>query len=114
MTNKPPLKSDASARSASDAGKKELRRNQVFGIVIGLIGGWMTGNFWPAIPAFLGWGGVLLWGAAIGAVLGSLAQFERAGQMLTRSEHRVLNIAVGLCIPLLLIGVVALVIRLLR
>jgi hypothetical protein len=91
-----------------------LRRNQVFGIVIGLIGGWMTGNFWPAIPAMLGWGGVLLWGATIGAMIGSLAQFERAGKILTRSDHRILNTAVALCVPLLIVLVLYGIVQLLR
>lgn len=94
--------------------RRELRRNQVFGIVVGLIGGWMTGNFWPAIPTAIGWAGVLLWGAAIGAILGSLPQFERAGKVITRSDHQMLNVAVGLSIPLLIIGALAIVLGLIR
>ena len=95
--------------------RRELRRNQVFGLVIGLIGGWMTGNFWPAIPAALGgWGGVLLWGAAIGAMIGSLAQFERAGKILTRSDNRMLNTLVALCVPLIIVIVLYWVVWLLR
>ncbi len=94
--------------------RKELRRNQVFGILVGLVGGWMTGNFWPAIPTALGWAGVLLWGAAIGAVLGSLPQFERAGRVITRSDHQALNTIVGLCVPILIIGALAVVLRLIR
>ncbi|MBM4423751.1 MAG: hypothetical protein FJ030_10205 [Chloroflexi bacterium] len=94
--------------------KKELRRNQVIGIAVGLIGGLMTGNFWPSIPAAIGWGGVILWGAAIGAALGSLAQFERAGQALTRRDHRGLNMVVGLSVPLILIALAALALNALR
>jgi hypothetical protein len=89
--------------------RKALRRNQVIGLVVGLLGGWMTGNFWPALPAAVGWGGVLLWGGAIGALLGSLSQFERAGKVLTRSDNPMLNTLVGLSVPLLLIGVLAFV-----
>ena len=94
--------------------RKELRRNQVFGIVIGLIGGLMAGSFWPAIPTAITWGGVLLWGAAIGALLGSLAQFERAGRVLTRSENRTFNTIVALCIPLGLIAVLGQLLRLMQ
>jgi hypothetical protein len=90
-----------------ETARKELRRNQVFGVVLGVIGGLMTANFWPAIPAAVGWGGAILWGAAIGALLGSLTQFERAGKILTRSDNRGLNLAVGLAVPLLIIGVLA-------
>lgn len=92
-----------------DARRKELRRNQVFGVVIGAIGGWMSGNFWPVLSANLGWGGVVLWGAVIGATLGSLPQFARAGKILTRSDNQILNTAVALSVPLLLIGLIALV-----
>lgn len=94
--------------------RRELRRNQVFGIAIGMVGGLMAGNFWPSLPAALTWGGVLLWGAAIGAALGSLSQFERAGRALTRSDNRAFNTAVALCIPLALIAALGLALKLIR
>jgi hypothetical protein len=89
--------------------RKELRRNQVIGLLAGLLGGWMAGSFWPVLPAAVGWGGVFLWGGAIGAILGSLPQFERAGKVLTRSDNPLLNMAVGLAIPLIIIGMLAFV-----
>lgn len=91
-----------------DVQRKELRRNQVFGTIIGVIGGLMSGNFWPVLPASLGWGGVILWGAVIGATLGSLGQFARAGKILTRSDNQLLNMAVALSVPLLFIALISL------
>lgn len=85
----------------------------MFGVVVGMVGGWMTGNFWPALPAMVGWGGMLLWGAAIGAMIGSLPQFEKAGKILTRSDNRILNTLVALCVPLLIIVVAYGVVQLL-
>ncbi|HLF02392.1 MAG TPA: hypothetical protein VI547_10485 [Anaerolineales bacterium] len=108
MANKPPFTQD------KDFQRRELRRNQVLGILTGLIGGWMTGNFWPFLSDSVGWAGVLLWGAAIGAMLGSLAQFERAGKVLTRGDNRILNLAIGVSVPLLIISVIGLVLRALR
>lgn len=87
--------------------RKELRRNQVIGTVVGIIGGVMSGNFWPVLPANVGWGGVILWGAVIGATLGSLSQFARAGRILTRSDNEILNTAVALSVPLLIIALIA-------
>lgn len=104
--NKPGLPQQPADR---DMARKELRRNQVFGVVLGVIGGFMSGNFWPALPAAVGWGGVLLWGAAIGAIIGSLGQFERAGKVLTRNDNRALNLVVGLAVPLLAIVALALI-----
>jgi hypothetical protein len=91
--------------------RKELRRNQVFGMVLGIIGGLMTANFWPVVQVNLGWSGAIVWGAAIGGIIGSLAQFERAGKILTRSENRMLNLSVGLAVPLLFLAVLAVVIN---
>ncbi len=108
MVHKPPSPNDKELQ------RRELRRNQVLGILTGLIGGWMTGNFWPFISDSVGWAGVLLWGAAIGAMLGSLTQFERAGRVLTRNDNRILNLTVGVSVPLLLIGMLALALRAIR
>ena len=99
------------AEGARELARRDLRRNQVTGVVAGLIGAVMTGNLWPAIPPAmpLGWGGVLAWGAAIGAILGSLPQLARAGKLLTRSDNALLNGAAALSAPLLLILLLALV-----
>lgn len=93
----------------NDADRRDLRRSQVIGIVVGLLGGAMSGGFWPGLREAVGWGGVLLWGAAIGAMLGSLSQFEKAGRLITRSDNKMLNLAVGICIPFLVIAALAFV-----
>jgi|CXWL01.1.fsa_nt_gi hypothetical protein len=90
--------------------RREMRRNQVIGLLGGLITGAIIGNSWPGVREALGGaGGVMLWGAAIGAALGSLPQFEKAGKVITRSENRTFNLLVGLSIPVLVIGLLALV-----
>ena len=90
--------------------RREMRRNQVIGLLGGLITGAIIGNSWPGVrEAVGGAGGVMLWGAAIGASLGSLPQFEKAGKALTHSENRTFNLLVGVSIPALVIGVLALV-----
>lgn len=93
--------------------RQELRTNQVIGVVVGVLGGWISGSFWPELPATmpLGWGGVLIWGAAIGAVLGSLPQLAHIGKAITRRDNGILNGAVALSIPLLIILLLALLFR---
>ncbi|MBI3241332.1 MAG: hypothetical protein HYZ49_03465 [Chloroflexi bacterium] len=93
-----------------DRQRREVRRNQMVGLLGGLITGAIIGNSWPGVrEAVGGAGGVMLWGAAIGASLGSLPQFEKAGKVITRSENRAFNLMVGLSIPTLVIGVLAVV-----
>ena len=73
-----------------------MRRNQMVGVLGGMIVAAMTANFWPEVrEAVGGWPGALLWGAAIGAMLASAAQFSAAGKILTRSENNTLNTVVG-------------------
>lgn len=92
-----------------DQPRREVRRNQVIGLLGGLIAAALVGNTFPGLREALGLGGVMLWGAAIGAGLASLPQFEKAGQVITRSNNRAFNLMVGLSIPTLVIGVLALV-----
>lgn len=100
-----------SSGSSRELARQDLRRNQVIGVLAGLLGGVMTAGLWPAIPAAmpLGMGGVMAWGAAIGAILGSLPQMARLGRLITRSDNELLNGAVALSIPLLIILLVAFV-----
>ena len=54
---------------------------------------------------------VVLWSAAIGALLASLGWFVRAGAALTRRTNPWLNLAVGLGIPVLVLILIAYLLR---
>ncbi len=104
-------KTQSPSNSERELARQSLRSNQVTGVIVGLIGAWMTGSFWPELPATmpLGWGGVYAWGAAIGAILGSLPQLARVGKLITRRDNAILNGVVALCVPLIIILALALV-----
>lgn len=95
-----------------EAERRELRRNQIIGTLGGVIGGAMVALNWPGIQEVLGLTGAVLWGAAIGGVLGSLQHFSKLGQRLTQSENSTLNTLVGISIPLFVIAALALLLRL--
>ncbi|MCJ7535521.1 MAG: hypothetical protein WA997_04570 [Anaerolineales bacterium] len=82
---------------------------------VGIFGGgaigWALTIVFPGLEAHFSLLTVLLWSAAIGGVLTSLAGFERAGAALTRRDNRALNILVGLGIPALLLLILFLVSR---
>ncbi|MFL7890832.1 MAG: hypothetical protein ACK2UM_13800 [Anaerolineales bacterium] len=84
---------------------------QWVGIFGGAAIGWALTIAFPAIETRYGLLTVLLWSAAIGGVLSSLDGFQRAGAALTRRENRVLNLLVGLGIPVLLLLILYLVSR---
>ncbi len=91
--------------------RKQVRRNQLIGMIAGMLGGAMMAATWSYIPATVGWGGALMWGGVIGLALGSLTQIEKLGYLITRSDNRMFNFLVGMSLPLLLIGVLAVVVR---
>lgn len=97
-----------------EVARRDLRSNQAIGVIVGLMGGWISGSFWPELPATmpLGWGGVLAWGAAVGAILGSLPQLAQIGKAITRRENGILNGAVALAIPLVIILALGVLFRL--
>lgn len=66
---------------------------------VGATVGLVATTIWPGLAAAVGVSGAILWGAAIGVVLASLPQFAAAGKIVTRSENRALNLAVGFGIP---------------
>lgn len=92
--------------------RAEIRRNQLIGGIAGTLMGAMVAATWPAVLELLGWGGALMWGAVIGIALGSLSQFEKLGLLITRSQNRLFNFVVGLCVPLFLVGVLLALVRL--
>ena len=84
--------------------RAETRTNQFIGIIVGLVGALMTSNFWPHIRlAVGGWGGTILWGVAIGGLLGSLRSLHTVGRLITRSENQALNAVIGMLVPFALI-----------
>ena len=95
--------------------RAETRTNQFIGIIVGLVGALMTSNFWPHIRlAVGGWGGTILWGVAIGGLIGSLRSLHTVGRVITRSETRVLNTIVGIIAPFTLILVLLMLTNLAR
>jgi hypothetical protein len=88
----------------------ELRGNQLVGAIGGLLAFTLTANFFPSFrAAFWGWGGVLLWGLAIGGLLGSLSYMHVLGRWVTRSSNTRLNTFVGVLLPFLVAAVMLLI-----
>ncbi len=79
--------------------RKQQTRLQVGGTALGVAAAWIAGTLYPALPGRYTWTTVMLWGAALGASLFSWQSFERAGEALTRSPNRRLNLALGAGIP---------------
>lgn len=84
--------------------RKELRLNQAVGIVVGVVGALMTANFWPSLRVGVGgWAGSVMWGMALGGLYGSLTQLHVVGKWVTRQDHKLLNFAIGLLLPFMMI-----------
>ncbi|MBI3360495.1 MAG: hypothetical protein HY023_05225 [Chloroflexi bacterium] len=83
--------------------RREFRRQQLIGVITGLVGGIAAASYWPELRDSLGWYGVVLWGGVIGGVIASLPKFGVVGQRVTHSGNSTLNFIVG---TLLLVGVV--------
>ncbi len=82
------------------SGKEEIpqkpsSRNQLIGAFLGFMVGLLLLSLFPDLQTRFDWVTFLIWTAAIGSALASLRQFERAGQILTHSENKALNYAVG-------------------
>jgi hypothetical protein len=93
-----------------DPGSDKWMRQWV-GAFAGAAVGWLLTTQFPELAQRFSVLTIVLWGAAIGALLTSLGWFLRAGAALTRRTNPWLNLAVGLGIPVLL---VILIIYLLR
>ena len=79
---------------------------QWVGILSGAAVGWIITIIFPALEHRFSLLTVVLWSAVIGGVLTSLDDFRRAGAALTRRDNRVLNLAVGLGLPILILVVI--------
>jgi len=89
-------------QEAIQARRRNFRRELV-GIFAGIGLALVIGALIPAIRENYSLGLVILWGGALGGVVMSLEQFERAGAALTKKENRPLNYAVGLGIPIVIL-----------
>jgi hypothetical protein len=96
---------------SSPKGDNKNYRRQWMGVFAGAAVGWALVNLFPAIEERFSMLTVLLWSAAIGGALVSLDGFIKAGAALTRRDNRVLNLLVGLGIPILLIIILLLIFR---
>ena len=75
--------------------RREFRRQQLIGVLTGLIGGAVAGGYWPELRAAIGWYGTILWGGVIGGIIASFPKFGVVGQRLTGREGSALNFVVG-------------------
>jgi uncharacterized membrane protein YidH (DUF202 family) len=93
-----------------DKRRNEIRARQISGMILGLIIGLMTANFFPELrTAIGGWAMVMVWSVALGGLVGSLADFYPIGQRITKRENRTLNNIVGVGVLVVVIGVVLLI-----
>ena len=81
------------------------------GIFGGAAIGWALAMTIPGLEERFGMLTILLWCGAIGGILTSLDGFIKAGAALTRRDNRILNLLIGLGIPLLLLVLLYLVSR---
>ncbi len=78
--------------------RREFRRQQLIGLLAGLISGAVAGGYWPELRVAVGWYGTILWGGVIGAIIASFPKFGVLGQRLTGRESPALNFVVGTAI----------------
>lgn len=82
---------------------RERRRRQFIGLFAGIGLGLMVSSAVPAIRENVPLTTVIIWSGALGTALLAFDQFEIAGAALTRSGNKILNYAVGLGLPLILL-----------
>lgn len=75
--------------------RRDFRRQQLIGVITGLVGGIAAASYWPELRNAIGWYGVVLWGGVIGGIIASLSKFGVVGQRVTRSNNAALNFVVG-------------------
>jgi hypothetical protein len=74
----------------------------LFGVVVAVL----SGQLGYAVKLNDG----LIWGAVIGGVLSGMPQFAQSGAVLTRSQHRSWNTAVGLGAGMAIMGALSLLV----
>ena len=83
---------------------------QLTGLAIGIGVGLMSFALIPAINLNFSLPAVVIWSGAVGSAIYSWKQFELSGASLTRSENRIINLLVGLGIPLFFLVVITILI----
>lgn len=79
---------------------------QLLGTLAGAALGWGLLSLFPGLAQRFNALTIVLWCAALGAVLANLDGFTRAGAALTRSDKRWLNLLVGLGLPALVLALI--------
>ncbi|GEM_PF-2241257 len=83
-------------------------RREIIGIFLGVSGAMVISSLLPVVRQNVSLATVMLWGGAFGGVAASFPRFEKAGAALTKGDNRVLNYAIGLGIPLIVLLLLAL------
>lgn len=85
--------------------REEIRRQQMIGMAVGVLGGIMTANFFPNFREGVGgFGPAVFLGAAIGAFMGAPAAVQRLGLIFTRDPKKeATNLVIGMLVPILFI-----------
>ncbi len=99
----PPKKTDQTAPPTPDNHRRNQFRRELTGMAIGIGLALMLGAGVPWLRDNLSLAYLIVWGAALGGIFSSLERFENAGAALTKKQNRVLNYAVGLGLPLIII-----------
>ena len=99
------------ADTVSSERRRIERKRQIVGITAGIGTGILLLTVFPFFQTNPGTVETILWSAAIGGLIASVASFERAGAALTRSSNRALNLIVSLGITALIFLVIILIIR---
>lgn len=101
------LTAEQEAALAAEQEKQLTRRKNFRKELLGMFAGiglaMAVSALIPAIRETYSLGVVILWGGALGGAVASLERFERAGAALTKKDNRVLNYAVGLGIPVVIL-----------
>jgi hypothetical protein len=83
-----------------------FRWQHVMGLVVGALLGAVAAGLGHSFDYALSLNDGLLWGAVIGGILAGVPQFAQSGAVLTGSESRAWNLAVGIAGSLVFLGVV--------
>ena len=87
-----------------------LRWTHMIGVVAGALFGMMVAVLSGVLGHAVKLNDGLFWGAVIGGVLSGMPQFAQSGAVLTRSQHKSWNMAVGLAAGMAFLGTLSLLV----